>query len=317
MVDKSLQSTDNVLRTKVLTEINEDFRQADLINQALDSNILVSLVSCFKETDEVIRELASRAILKVTNVEMGRVVFVANALVQVTASLFDDPVKSIRHNAYTCLINLAQFTFGIQSVIDADILRILVEKLVLEKETDILILILQLINILLEGDMATPYVLNTPILPRLNKHLTAKEWQIRQLAAENLCSISFNDDGKIQTIEAGSITPLTEMLTDTISDVRMSAVCALASLAQLKEAKIQIYDLDKLNLIIELLYDLDEQTRLNNVQLIAAVAEYPPAREKFKQCLPKLRDMITKYAKTQPLVAKHAEIAIKVITWMP
>jgi hypothetical protein len=27
--------------------------------------------------------------------------------------------------------------------------------------------------------------------------------------------------------------------------------------------------------------------------------------------------MAVKYAKTQPLVAKHAEIAIKVITWMP
>ena len=100
------------------------------------------------------------------------------------------------------MINLAQFTFGIQSVIDADILRILVEKLVIEKETEILILILQLLNILLEGDMATPYVLNTPVLARLNKHLAAKEWQVSTLAAENLGSISFNDDGKSQTIEA-------------------------------------------------------------------------------------------------------------------
>ena len=142
MLDKNLLSNDNVLRTKVLVEVNEDFHQADLVNQALDSNILASLVMCFKDTDDVIRELASRAVLKVTNVEMGRVVFVANTLIQVTASLFDDQVKQIRHNAYTCLINLAQFTFGIQSVIDADILRILVEKLVIEKETDILILIL-------------------------------------------------------------------------------------------------------------------------------------------------------------------------------
>lgn len=113
MLDKNLLSDDNVLRTKVLLEVNEDFHQADLVNQALDSNILASLVLCFKDQDDVIRELASRAVLKVTNVEMGRVVFVANTLVQVTASLFDDPVKKIRHNAYTCLINLAQFTFGI------------------------------------------------------------------------------------------------------------------------------------------------------------------------------------------------------------
>jgi DNA invertase Pin-like site-specific DNA recombinase len=107
------------------------------------------------------------------------------------------------------------------------------------------------------------------------------------------------------------------MLSDSISDVRCSAARALASLAQLKAGKVQIYDLDQLNVIIELLYDLDEQTRLNNVQLIAAVAEYPPAREKFKQCLAKLKDMQTKYERTQPLVSKHAGIAINVITWKP
>jgi DNA invertase Pin-like site-specific DNA recombinase len=92
--------------------------------------------------------------------------------------------------------------------------------------------------------------------------------------------------------------------------VRASAVRALASLAQLKEGKIQIYDLDKLNQIIELLYDLDEQTRLNTVQLIAACAEYPPSREKFKQCLAKLKEMAEKMVNSQPLVATHAEIAV-------
>jgi len=51
--------------------------------------------------------------------------------------------------------------------------------------------------------------------------------------------------------------------------------------------------------------------------LIAAVAEYPTAREKFKQCLAKLKDMQTKYERTQPLVSKHAGIAINVITWKP
>jgi len=64
--------------------------------------------------------------------------------------------------------------------------------------------------------------------------------------------------GKRATIEAESIPPLCNMLSDEIYEVRSSAVRALGSLAQLKEGKIQIYDLDKLNQIIELLYDLDE-----------------------------------------------------------
>ena len=79
-----------------------------------------------------------------------------------------------------------------QNVIDADILRVLVDKLTEEKEPEILILILQLMDLLLHGDMATPFVLNTPVLFKLNDHLKSNEWRIRELAAENLGSISFN-----------------------------------------------------------------------------------------------------------------------------
>lgn len=316
-LERALNSNDQVLRRKVLIEVNEDFHQADKLNSALESEILVRLVACFEDKDSEIRELASRAVLKVTNTEMGRVIFVSNNLVEVVATLFNDPEETIRNNAYVCLLNLAQFTFGMQAAIDADILRILVDKLVAEKAPRILELILELINTLLHGDMATPFVLNTPVLQRLNGHLASKEWRIRELAAENLGSISFNVEGKQQTIEAESIPPLCSMLKDPISDVRCAAVRALASLAQLKEGKVQIYDLDMLNTIIELLFDLDEQTRLHTVQLIAAEAEYPPGREKFKQCLNKLRDMVEKYKNTQPLVSKHAQIAIDVITWQP
>jgi hypothetical protein len=42
-----MQSTDDVLRKKVLVEINEDFHQADKLNFALDSGILTELVKCF------------------------------------------------------------------------------------------------------------------------------------------------------------------------------------------------------------------------------------------------------------------------------
>ena len=145
------------------------------------------------------------------------------------------------------MINTAQFVYGISSIIDNDVLRTLVDKLVAEREEVILILILKLMAILLEGDLATSLLLNTPVLERLNMHLASTNWDIRKMAAENLGSISYNVMGKRATIEADSIPPLCAMLTDEIYEVRAASVRALASLAQLKEGKIQIYDLDKLN----------------------------------------------------------------------
>jgi hypothetical protein len=67
-----MRGEDNVLRTKILKEINEDFHQGDKINFALDLDspeILFELVNCFEEQDPVIRELASRAIIKCCGTE--------------------------------------------------------------------------------------------------------------------------------------------------------------------------------------------------------------------------------------------------------
>ena len=99
-------------------------------------------------------------------------------------------------------------------MIEAGILPILVDKLVLEKEESILILILRLLKVLIEGDKAPSILLGTPVLARLNSHLASKNPKIRELAALNIGSISYNTLGKDRTIEAKSIEPLTKMLHD-------------------------------------------------------------------------------------------------------
>ena len=259
---KSLSGTDNVLRTKILIEINEDFHQADKVNVALDDHILEELVKCFKansgEQDDVIRELASRAVLKVAQTEKGRETLIHMKTIAEIKNLFNDAEVQIRNNAYVSLINLAEFRFGIDAIIDAGILPILIDKLVLDKEESILILILTLLKVLAEGEKAPSILLGTPALARLNGHLGSKNAKIRELAALNIGSISFNVHGKERTIEAHSIEPLTRMLFDKVSEVRTAATRALASLAQLKAGKVEIYDLEMLDRIIELLYDASE-----------------------------------------------------------
>ena len=160
-MQKEMAGDDNVLRTKVLVEINEDFHQADKVNVALNANILLELIKCFKEADDTIRELASRAVLKVACTEQGREVLIENKCVQEIKQLFDDSEVQIRSNAYVSLINLAEFRFGVDAVIDTGIIPTLVDKLVLEKEESILILILTLMKVLAEGDKSQGILLGT------------------------------------------------------------------------------------------------------------------------------------------------------------
>lgn len=55
-----LARASDVLKTKVLTELNEDVRQADKINlMLLSSDILTVLISLLQNPDDTIRELTS------------------------------------------------------------------------------------------------------------------------------------------------------------------------------------------------------------------------------------------------------------------
>jgi hypothetical protein len=173
------------------------------------------------------------------------------------------------------------------------------------------------LKILAEGEKAPIILLATPALARLNSHLTSTNHSIRELAALNLGSISYNMKGKERTIEAKSIAPLCKMLFDDVSEVRTAATRTLSSLAQLKAGKVEIYDLEMLDRVIELLNDESDQTRLNVVQMISAIGEYPPAREKFKECLDRLKDMVAREKGSNPLVSRFAQVAIDVITWIP
>lgn len=86
--------------------------------------------------------------------------------------------------------------------------------------------------------MAPMVIQSSDALGRLNSHLTSPEYKIRELSAMNLGSISYNQIGKEQAIDAGSIAPLCKMLSDKVSEVRTAATRALNSLAQNKEGKV-------------------------------------------------------------------------------
>jgi len=56
------------------------------------------------------------------------------------------------------MINLAEFTYGVDSCITFNIIQVLVEKLIEEKSEEILVLILELLKILNEGENAAGVV---------------------------------------------------------------------------------------------------------------------------------------------------------------
>jgi hypothetical protein len=80
---------DLVLRHKVFKEMNEDFHQADMINEALvRTNILNEIVKSCQDLDDKTRELASRCFSSVANTHYGRETLVNKRLLPNVSALF-------------------------------------------------------------------------------------------------------------------------------------------------------------------------------------------------------------------------------------
>lgn len=127
-----MADNDNVLRTKILIEVNQDFHQGDNVFKALESEsepwLLTELFSCFEEEDSTIRELASQAIVKVASTQAGREILCEDesGLLLNIRKLFDDDVVKIRANAYKAFIALAEFTYGVDQIIRQGIVAVLI-----------------------------------------------------------------------------------------------------------------------------------------------------------------------------------------------
>lgn len=112
---------DNGLRTKVLMEVNEDYHDAAVVSNSLESGMIEQLIVCFGDEDNTIWELASRAIMQVAHVERGRDYIIAHNLIVNVVKLFEDRVVKIRSNAYITLQRLADFLTGIDAIIDNEV----------------------------------------------------------------------------------------------------------------------------------------------------------------------------------------------------
>ncbi len=248
---KELHETDNILRTKVLIEINEDFHRADLVVQSLTSSLLKELIISCAEEDNTRRELASSAVMKVAGTEAGRQRLIDDDYVKNVATLLRDKLPQIRANAYHALLFAAEYRAGYEAVVRNDLLHLLVDLLKEEKEDKIIVLALMLLRLLTEAEVASKVLLKTEVLDRLNEHLKSADLEVRRQSTLNVCALSFKLKGKkkiilcksrakANDIIAGTIPTLCKLLQESDEALLTAVTKALASLANKKKGKVQV-----------------------------------------------------------------------------
>lgn len=99
-----------------------------------------------------IRQLCSRSIVLICQVELGRAIVMERRYVEVIIKLFDDHVRGIRYNAYESMLNLSEYQRGVDHMLEMGVLGPLVDKLIEENEDDILVEVLRLMERSLSGE---------------------------------------------------------------------------------------------------------------------------------------------------------------------
>ena len=145
----------------------------------MNSNILKRLIEVFVEDNVERMQLASLAVRKVPATLKGKEKIFENKFVGDIQKLIDDDEdEEVIKNTYKALINLAEYTYGLEILVEFGLLDILVDHLVIERKKPIIILFMILLRILTNSEKANDILLKTNVIKRLNKHLKSDNTKV-------------------------------------------------------------------------------------------------------------------------------------------
>jgi ribosomal protein S8 len=232
---------------------------------------------------------------------------------------FDDFSVDVKLNVYQGLIYYSQSRYGIDTLLQNEILKNIIKKIVEEKSLQVIDLILILSNEILMAETAPQIALECEMIKNLKLYLNSEDDKVRENTILNYGSLSLCEQGKKLCVEEGSLIKNilsflkkeSELLPILIASTRF-----LMSVSILKRGKVEIYEDEGLEVCIGLLdkYE-DVQLLLNILQIIGNVSEEPRGRKKMSEnhllSIEKFLQHENRFIKEQAIITRN------IITWKP
>ena len=243
---------------------------------------------------------------------------------------FEDEVEDVRINVYLGLLYYSQSRYGIEALLENNILVQIIKKLTEEKSLIVINLILMLINEILNAHTAPQIALKEEILLNLKLYINCEDLDVLENTILNYGSLAICEEGKKKCVEEGTIITnflqkLKKFNTDESIDVnkvtKILVGCTrfLMNVSILKRGKEEIFDNGGIDIMFDLLNGRskdDIQLILNIIQCIGNVAEEPRARIILKNG--KYLDIIRGYNNhSDELIKEQSKLTEEIILWEP
>ncbi|XP_048581464.1 radial spoke head 14 homolog [Nematostella vectensis] len=311
-LNRELNSDDLLTRQKALMSLCDAMHNPEYICEGIRVGIAASLKSLLKDADATVRHKTTEVLFIIAGHAVGRDAFLEHSIILPLSELFNDQVYQARRNAHQAIEMCSHTSPGTDGVVEANLLPILVGKL-LEEQDEIKELILDTLHYCMRVE--TKQVLDSNGMEAFTKLLDHMDPSTRCKAARDIMDLSFPLEGKDRAVDVGAVPPLVSLLRDNSAEVRAQAAGAIMTITITTKGKYAAIEAEAIPNLVSQLSDPVSDVRLNSLKAITTLAEAPIGRTTLLKSVKEVEKLVHDH--DSPAVRKAAQIAVKVITWKP
>jgi hypothetical protein len=206
MFHKHLTTGEDFMIKKVLREIfNQQQDACEVYKYAIDRPDLMELIYGFLLTnkDQEIRVLASRCFMQYCIILSVKEQLEAFNFIADIHKTFEDENSEVKLNVYQGLVYYSQSRYGTDILLNNCVIEQLIARMTVEKDIEVLKLILVLHNRIIESEGGPAISLKNKIIPVLKTYIESDDEELREYVILNYGSLAICEEGKWDTVEEG------------------------------------------------------------------------------------------------------------------
>ncbi|CAF0914935.1 unnamed protein product [Adineta steineri] len=310
-LNRELKSEDLLLRQRAVRSLCDYLHDPEHILPCLDEDIPATLLALLKDNDQFCRLKSAECYYVIASHAIGRQAMLACNVIPRLAELFNDKEASVRRNAHKAVSMYSEAPPGAQNLIELRLVETLLKKLVSELD-EIKELILNTIHFCLMVDVEQ--ALAADAMSTLTSLLGHPSDKIKTLVALTIFHLSVSLKGKERAVEIGTVDRLVALLDSDDKTLKSKTALALSVICIITPGKYCTIKAGAIPKLVALLNNESTELIVNALKAITCIAEAPEGRKQLLESV----DQIDQYVDHRlPNIAKHAQIAAKVIKWKP
>jgi uncharacterized protein Smg (DUF494 family) len=231
-----------------------------------------------------------------------------------------DPSELVRSNIYDCIYHITRTRGGVEACVIAGVASSFAE--VARREADSMKpKVLQSLHNMASSSDGLVQALNAGsveiCIGLLND--TSLGDETKSVAAKTLGFLCFDEEAKLTALENRAIPALMKLCGAAIAgSVKTNATLALMAITSTDEGKRQLYDPDTIKTLSNLVYEENKAIRLHTLKMLSNAAVFPPIRPLLLEDAP-FMNLLKRLAAAgdDPLIVKHATLALNAVNWIP